>query len=63
MINAAKTMAMTAVDLFTKPELRAAALAEYREKVGPDFVYRSLVGERPPPLDYRKAARAGNELP
>jgi aminobenzoyl-glutamate utilization protein B len=59
MINAATTMAMTAIDLFTQPALRAAALAEYREKVGPDFVYRSLVGDRAPPLDYRSDPRGG----
>jgi aminobenzoyl-glutamate utilization protein B len=63
MINAATTMAMTAVELFTDSALRAAALAEYRAKVGPDFVYRSLVGDRPPPLDYRAAARSGGGQP
>ncbi|MEX2527085.1 MAG: amidohydrolase [Gemmatimonadota bacterium] len=59
MINAAKAMAMTAVDLFTQPELLAAALAEQNERVGPDFVYRSLVGDRDPPLDYRLPAGSG----
>ena len=59
MINAAKAMAMTAVDLLTKPELLAAALAEQKERVGPDFVYRSLVGDRDPPLDYRLPATSG----
>jgi aminobenzoyl-glutamate utilization protein B len=53
MINAAKTLAMTAVDLFTRPELVKAAADEHRERVGPDFVYRPLVGNRAPPLDYR----------
>jgi aminobenzoyl-glutamate utilization protein B len=61
MINAARTMAMTAVDLFTQPALREAALAEYRGQVGPNFVYRSLVGDRAPPLDYRADARGGND--
>ncbi len=63
MINAAKTLAMTAVDLFTQPELRTAARAEYTAKVGPDFVYRALVGDRAPPLDYRAPARAGGTEP
>jgi aminobenzoyl-glutamate utilization protein B len=57
MIVAAKTMAMTAVDLFTRAGLIAAARTEYEERVGPDFVYRSLVGDRAPPLDYRLPAR------
>ena len=34
--------------------LLAAAMVEYREKAGPDFEYVSLVGDRDPPLDYRR---------
>ena len=56
MIVAAKTLALTAVDLFTDAELLATATAEYREKAGADFEYVSLVGDRDPPLDYRKPA-------
>ncbi len=56
MVVAAKTLAMTAVDLLTDAELLEAAKAEYRERVGPDFRYVSLVGDRDPPLDYRKPA-------
>lgn len=56
MVVAAKAMAMTAVDLFTNPRLREVARAEYDRRVGPDFVYHSLVGDQPPPLDYRKPA-------
>ena len=56
MVVAAKTLAMTAVDLFTDAALLEAAKAEYRERVGPDFSYVSLVGDREPPLDYRKPA-------
>jgi aminobenzoyl-glutamate utilization protein B len=59
MIVAAKTLAMTAVDLLTGPDLVAAAKAERLQRVGPDFVYRSLVGDRDPPLDYRKPAGPG----
>jgi len=51
---AAKTLALTAIDLMTDPALRAAAKAEYEKRVGPDFVYVPLVGDRKPPLDYRK---------
>ena len=51
---AAKTLAMTAVDLFTDPAHLTRALEELRGAQGPDFQYRSLVGDRDPPLDYRK---------
>jgi aminobenzoyl-glutamate utilization protein B len=54
MVVAAKTIALTAIDLFTKPELIAKAKAEFNERRGADFKYTSLVGDRKPPLDYRK---------
>jgi aminobenzoyl-glutamate utilization protein B len=53
MMVAAKTLARTAVDLFLDPSLAQRAEAERRERVGPDYVYRALVGDRDPPLDYR----------
>ena len=53
MMVAAKTLALTAVDLFTTPQLIAAAKADLLQRRGPDFQYQSLVGDRPPPLDYR----------
>ena len=53
MINAAKALAMTAVDLFEQPSLIEAAERERRERVGPGFEYRALIGDRDPPLDYR----------
>lgn len=51
--NAAKTLSLTAIELFENAELRAAARAEHVEKLGPDFRYVALLGERDPPLDYR----------
>jgi len=51
---AAKAMALMAVELFTNPELRAAAKAEFDASRGPDYQYRSLLGDRAPALDYRK---------
>jgi aminobenzoyl-glutamate utilization protein B len=54
MVVAAKTIALTAIDLFQKPEMIAKAKAEFFEKRGPGFKYVSLVGDRKPPLDYRK---------
>lgn len=51
---AAKAMALMAVELFTNPELRVAARAEFDQLRGEDYEYQSLLGERAPPLDYRK---------
>ena len=51
---AAKAMALMAAELFTNPELREAARAEFDASHGPDYQYRSLLGDRDPPLDYRK---------
>lgn len=54
MFLAAKTLALSAVEIFTNPEILEAASAEHAERVGPDFVYTPLLGDRDPPLDYRK---------
>jgi aminobenzoyl-glutamate utilization protein B len=54
MIVAAKTLAMTAVDLLQDPAHVKAARAELAARQGPGFRYRPRVGDRPPPLDYRK---------
>jgi aminobenzoyl-glutamate utilization protein B len=54
MMVAAKTLTLTAMDLFTDASLVAAAKREYQERVGPGFVYTPLVGDRAPPLDYRR---------
>jgi len=54
MVIAAKTLAMTAVDLIFDPGLIEAAHAEWQEKRGADFSYRPRIGDRKPPLDYRR---------
>ncbi len=51
---AAKTLTLAAIELYTNKELRDAARAEFDEARGPDYEYRSLLGDRDPPLDYRK---------
>lgn len=51
---AAKAMTLMAIELFTNPELREAAKAEFDAARGEDFEYKSLLGDRDPPLDYRK---------
>ncbi len=53
MIVAAKTLAMTAADLFTDQSLIARSWTELNQRRGDQFKYKSLVGERKPPLDYR----------
>jgi aminobenzoyl-glutamate utilization protein B len=50
---AARTLSTAAIRLFTDPALRDAARAEFRQRRGDDFVYEALLGDRPPPLDYR----------
>ena len=54
MMLAARVLAESARDLYTDAELIARAKAEFEERRGPDFVYRPLLGDREPPLDYRK---------
>lgn len=54
MLLAARLLAVTAADLFERPELRAAAWDELESRRGPDFEYRALLGDREPPLDYRR---------
>ena len=44
---------LAAIELFENDELREAAKAEHAEKLGADFHYEALLGERLPPLDYR----------
>jgi aminobenzoyl-glutamate utilization protein B len=55
MMVAAKTMALSAADIFLKPGIVPEALAELKIARGGDaFQYKSLAGDRKPPLDYRK---------
>lgn len=56
LIVAAKTIAMTAVDLFTSPKALQQARAEFEQRRGSGFEYRSLIGDRKPALDYRKGS-------
>ncbi len=51
---AAKTLALSAIELYQNPELRAQAKEEHLAQVGEGYVYRALLGDRTPPLDYRR---------
>ncbi|KQW71119.1 amidohydrolase [Phenylobacterium sp. Root77] len=55
---AAKTLSLTGAELLSNPELIAQAKAELKERQGADFAYKAMVGDRKPPLDYRKAGGA-----
>ena len=52
MMVAAKTMALTAIDLFTNQGLIEKATQEYKAALG-DYKYRALLGDRKPALNYR----------
>ncbi len=54
MMVAAKTLALTAIDLFTSPALLEQARTEFDTRTGPGFRYEALLGDREPALDYRK---------
>lgn len=53
-VNVGKIYYLTALELYRKPELLKAATEEFLKARGKDFKYESLVGDRKPPLDYRK---------
>lgn len=54
MMVAAKTLALMAIELYQRPDVIAAAWEELRERRGAEFEYVSLLGDRAPPLDYRR---------
>jgi aminobenzoyl-glutamate utilization protein B len=52
MINAAKVMAMTAIDFYNSPATIQKAKEEFIKQKG-DYKYQALLGDRPPALNYR----------
>jgi aminobenzoyl-glutamate utilization protein B len=52
MMVAAKTMALTAIDLYLDPALVAKAKEEFKKDKG-DYRYKALLGDRKPALNYR----------
>ncbi len=52
MMVAAKTMALTAIDLFSNPDYIEKAKKEFILSKG-NYIYEPLVGNRKPPLNYR----------
>tara|TARA_B100001142_G_scaffold101974_1_gene104128 strand:+ start:4914 stop:6359 length:1446 start_codon:yes stop_codon:yes gene_type:complete len=51
---AAKTLAKSAVEIFSNPSIIIDSKSELKSRVGNDFQYKPLLGDREPPLDYRK---------
>lgn len=54
MMVAAKTLALTAIDLYNSPLVIEDSWKELRKRQGENFKYEALIGDRPPALDYRK---------
>jgi aminobenzoyl-glutamate utilization protein B len=54
MLLASKLLALTAADLYRDPAVLMAARQEMLQRQGPDFDYSALLGDREPPLDYRR---------
>jgi len=52
MMGAAKTMALTAIDLFNDPSLIIKATREFKTAIG-NYKYKALLGDRKPALNYR----------
>jgi len=53
MMVAAKTLALTGIDLFTQPAIINRAKIEWQQAKGTDFKYIPLIGDRKPALNYR----------
>ncbi len=58
---AARTLAASAWDLFTDPQLLADAKAEHASRLAGRKYTAMLEKDQPPPLDYRNASRRGSE--
>jgi aminobenzoyl-glutamate utilization protein B len=54
MAMAARVLARTALDLYRDPDLVQRARSEFDAARGPDYHYTPLLGDRAPPLDYRR---------
>ena len=61
MENASQVLALMGQELFAHPELITKARAEFEERRGPDFHYKPMLGDRAPPLDYRRGVPGGGE--
>jgi aminobenzoyl-glutamate utilization protein B len=51
---AAKVLAKSAIEIIANPNIIEKSLEEHKARLGEDFIYKPLLGDREPPLDYRK---------
>ena len=51
---AANVLALSIKEILENPEIIINAKNELNERTGDDFIYKPLLGDRKPPLDYRK---------
>ena len=56
-VLAAKAMALSGAELMTDPATIAKAKAEMEQRRGDGFVYKTLIGDMKPPIDYRDASK------
>lgn len=54
MMNAAKALTYSTIDLYMNTDYIELVQKEFLERRGIDYVYKPLLGNRKPPLDYRK---------
>jgi aminobenzoyl-glutamate utilization protein B len=54
MMMAAKTLTLTAIDLYATPSAIEEAWKELRTRRGETFKYEALLGDRKPALNYRE---------
>ena len=54
MMVAAKTIALSAIDLYNNPDILKDVRAEFNKKRGANFKYEALLGNRKPALNYRR---------
>ncbi|MDH3648814.1 MAG: amidohydrolase [Saprospiraceae bacterium] len=54
MMVAAKTIALSAIDIYNDPTILKQVWNEFQDRRGPEFQYEALLGDRQPALDYRK---------
>ena len=51
---AAIVLAKSAIEIISNPSIIEEAKTEHVERIGKDFIYKPLLGDRKPPLNYRK---------
>ena len=51
---AAIVLAESAIEIISNPSIIEEAKTEHVERIGKDFIYKPLLGDRKPPLNYRK---------